>query len=170
VQPATGSGSYADAQLTFAPASHYTYVIFGGGLSVVTLSLLDDIGDAASGEFSLRGVNVATGIGPVDVYRLAPGATLEGSAPVLTGLAYGVSGSFTQFPTGTYDLVVTPAGGKDPIYDPGAQVIAENAKISLLVYTAGSGQLANAALLFNDGTTTFVDNTEARFKFVSVAA
>ena len=63
------------------------------------------------------------------------------------------------------------AGSKDVIYDSGKQTMAANAKVTLLIYATGSGKLANGALLYNDttGTTTFVDNSMARFKFVNAA-
>ncbi len=74
-----------------------------------------------------------------------------------------------RYLTGDYNIVLTPAGSKETIYDSGKQSLSQNSKVSLLIFATGSGKLVNAALLFgNDsGTTNFVDNPIARFKFVS---
>src|SRR5262249_34980587 len=139
--------------------------------SMSTLLLTDTIADAASGKFNLRAVNVATGIGSVDMYLLPVGSTIDQASPTFSSIAYGASVAFSQFATGDYDLVVTRAGVKDVVYDSGKQTMAANAKVALLIYATGSGKLANGALLYTDstGTTTFVDSSQARFKFVNAA-
>ena len=136
-----------------------------------TQLLADAVSDAASGKFNLRAVNVATGIGTVDIYLLPAGSTIDQVAPTFSGVAYGGTAAFTQFATGDYDLVVARAGSKDVIYDTGKQTMAAKAKVTLLVYATGSGKLVNGALLYSDtsGTTTFIDSSLARFKFVNAA-
>jgi hypothetical protein len=171
VQSAASGAVYSDAQMTVVPAAFYTYLLYGGGSSMVTLVLADAVSDAASGKFNLRAVNVATGIGSVDIYLLSVGSTIDQVAPTFSGVTYGGTAAFTQFATGDYDLVVARAGSKDVIYEMGKQTMAANAKVTLLVYATGSGKLANGALLYNDtsGTTTFIDGLLARFKFVNAA-
>jgi len=141
----TASGAvYSDTQVTVTPATFYTYLLYGGGSSMVTLLLADGVADAASGKFNLRAVNVATGIGSVDVYLLPAGSTIAQVAPTFSSVTYGANSGFTQFTTGDYNLVVARAGSKDVIYDSGNQTMAANAKATLLIYATGSGKLANA--------------------------
>jgi len=169
VQSASSGATYVDAKVPVAGAAHYTYFLYGGGSSPIALSLRDDTADAASGKFNLRNVHLATGIGALDVYLLPPGSTIDGSTPAFSGVAYASSSAFTQFANGDYNVVLAPAGSKEVIYDSGKQAFSGNSKMSLLIFATGSGKLVNAALLLDDGsgTTNFVDNPVARFKFVS---
>jgi hypothetical protein len=170
VQSVVSGAVYSDTTLSVSN-SHYTYLLFGGDSSMSTMLLGDNVADAASGKFNLRVANVATGIGAVDMYLLPVGSTIEQVAPTFSNIAYGGSESFTQFTTGDYGFVVARAGSKDVIYESGKQTMSANAKVTLAVYSRGSGKLANGVLLYYDssGTTTFVDNSLARFKFVNAA-
>ena len=169
VHSAASGATYLDATVPVAGAAHYTYFLFGGGSSTISLSLRDDVPDAASGKFYLRDIDVATGIGSLDIYLLAPDSIVDTATPAFSAVAYRSSGAFTQFTAGDYNIVVTPTGSKEVIYDSGKQTFSSNAKVSLAIFATGSGKLVNAVLLLDDGsgTTTFVDNSAARFKFVS---
>jgi hypothetical protein len=171
VQSASSGATYVDAQIPVAGDGHYTYFLYGGGSSTISFSLRDDVGDAASGSFNLRTVDLATGIGAVDVYLLTAGTSVADGTPAFSAIAYATSSAFTQFTSGSYHIVVTAAASKDVIFDLGTQTYAANSKLTLLVYATGSGKLVNAAMFLDDGsgTTTFVDNPVARYKFVDAA-
>ena len=171
VQSAVTGATYSDATISPTFQGYYTYLLFGGGSSMSTLLLSDSVADADSGKFYLRAANVATGIGSIDIYLLSAGTTIDQVAPTFSSLAYGGTATFTQFTAGDYSLVVARAGSKDVIYDSGKQTAAAKAKVTLLVYATGSGKLVNGALLYSDtsGTTTFIDSSLARFKFVNAA-
>jgi hypothetical protein len=172
VQSANSGATYADAQVPVAGAAHYSYFLYGGGSSPTILSLRDDTSDADSGKFNLRSINLATGSGSLDIYLLDIGATADANAATISYLASGTSSAFAQYTTGNYHIVVTPAGSKEVIYDSGEQALSGNSKVTLVVFATGSGKLVNAALMREDGggTTNFVDNSLARFKFVGAAA
>ena len=163
VVSAATSAVYSDITVNPTFQASYTYLLYSSGSSMQTQLLADAVSDAASGKFNLRAVNVATGIGSVDIYLLPVGSTIDQVAPTFSGVTYGGTAAFTQFATGDYDLVVARAGSKDVIYETGKQTMAANAKVTLLVYATGSGKLANGALLYNDtsGTTTFIDSSTA---------
>jgi hypothetical protein len=171
VQSTAAGAVYSDVTVSPTFNGFHTYLLYGGESSMQTQLLTDTVADAASGKFNLRAVNVATGIGTVDVYLLPVGSTIAQAAPTFSSLAYGQNSGFTQFSTGDYNLLVTRTGTKDTIYDSGKQTIATNTKVTLLAYATGSGKLVNGALLYTDstGTTTFVDSSQARFKFVNAA-
>ena len=171
VQSTASGAVYSDTQTSDTFYGFYTHLLYGGGSSMATLALADSVADADSGKFYLRAANVATGIGSVDMYLLPAGTTIDQVAPTFSSVAYGGTATFTQFTAGDYSLVVARAGSKDVIYDSGKQTVAAKAKVTLLVYATGSGKLVNGALLYSDtsGTTTFIDSSLARFKFVNAA-
>jgi len=172
VQSVTSGATYADSMVPVAGVAHYTYFLYGGGSSTTAFSLRDDITDPAAGYFLLRDINLATGSGPLDMYLLAPGVTVDASTPAFSAIAYATSGVFTQVPNGNYNIVVTPAGSKEIIYESGNQAFSGSLKVSVATFATGSGKLVNAALLIDDagGTTIFADNSAARFKFLGATA
>jgi hypothetical protein len=163
-----GGTVYADAQFQVNETGNYTYFLYGGGSSTATLFAIDGAVESAAGYFSLRGINLATGIGALDVYLLAPGAAIDTATPAFGALAAGTKNTFTQFAIGDYNVVLTPAGTKEVVYDSGTKSYAADTKVSLLVIATGSGRLVNGALLVTDsgGTTIFIDNPRSRFRFV----
>jgi hypothetical protein len=171
VQSVSGDTTYVNSTIPVASNGHYSYFLYGGGSSLTAFTLRDDVSDAPAGAFYLRAINLATGIGAVDVYLLPPDTGTEGNAANFTALAYVGTTGFTPFPIGDYSVVVTPTGTNEVIYDSGLHTFAANDKTTLLVFATGSGKLVNGALLQNDasGTTNFIDNPSARFKFLGAA-
>lgn len=169
VASASAGTAYLSTSIQVFGTGYYTYYIFGGGASLNLATAIDGVGDAWSNYFNLRTINLATGFPLVDVYLLAPGTTVDTATPMVGGLTYGGKNSFTQFASGSYTLAVTPAGSKQVLYTSGALSFANNAKLTFVIYSAGSGQLANGALLqsYGAGTATLVDNPIGRFKFVA---
>ena len=172
VQSVSGGTVYVNGMVPVASGGHYSYFLFGTGSTVYGLPMRDDVNDAASGYFNLASAHVATGTAAVDIYVLPPGTALTGKTPIFTGLAYATDTPFTQIAIGTYDIIVTPTGTTDVIYDSGPQAFAANRKATFAIYATGSGTLVNAALMLDDGsgTVNFVDNPAARSKFVAVTA
>ena len=167
VQSAASGATLLDSLVPVAGSAHYSYFVYGGGPAPVALSLRDDVIDPSSGNFMLRAIHVATGIGAVDVYALLPGVTVDAITPAFTAVAYPTGTTFGQLTAGTYNFVVTPTGTKEVIYDSGPQAIAAGGKLTVAIFATGSGKLANGLLMADDssGATLFVDNPAARFKF-----
>jgi hypothetical protein len=167
VTSAASGATYVDSLVPVAGSAHYSYFVYGGGAAPVALSLRDDVTDPSSGNFQFRAIHVATGIGALDVYVLAPGVTVDAITPAFTAVGYTTSTSFGQLAAGSYNFVLTPTGTKEVIYDSGVQTISAGGKVSLAVFATGSGKLVNALLMADDssGATVFVDNPAARFKF-----
>lgn len=165
----TGAVLYDITSLSISSGTRSTIFVYGGGTNVTATLLADDIPAASAGHFSLRLSHSATGAGALDVYLLPPGASIQDAAPASSGLAYAATTGFVEYATGTYTVVLAPAGTKEVIYDSGAQTFAETGRMTLLVFGAGSGKLVNAALLQDDGsgTTTFTDNRYTRLRFVN---
>lgn len=92
-------------------AAHQYTVLIGntaGGLQQFTLE--DRNGPAPAGQTALRFLNEATRTGPVDVYMVPSGRSLVTVDPILTNMTFGTNTGYRSIPSGTYTLVVLPAG------------------------------------------------------------
>jgi hypothetical protein len=103
--------------------------------------------DPGAGNFNLRVINAAAGIGSIDVYLTPPGTDLKLVAPSVAGVGYGSPSGFGTLPTGNLELRVTVAGSKALIYDSPPRDYAERAQFEVVVYSRESGLLVNVALL-----------------------
>jgi hypothetical protein len=165
----TGALLYDVSSLSISSGTRSTIFVYGGGKNVTATLLADDITAASAGHFSLRVSHSATGIGALDLYLLSGGTAILDATPAYSALAYPTTTAFAEYASGNYRVVLTPVGTKEVIYDSGPQVFAETGRVTLLVFGTGSGKLANATLLQDDGsgTTTFIDNRYSRFRFVN---
>lgn len=171
IKVVAGGTTYIDATSVFSGDAHFSYIIYGDDAAASFLILSDDTTNAASGNFKLRTVNTAPGVGSVDVYVIAATADVNSSTAAATGLALGASTAFTEYAAGSFRVVLTPTGSKDIIFDSGAQSFSAGTAMTVVAYTSESGKLTNAVFLPNDsdGTSNFVANTKSRFKFVQGA-
>lgn len=95
---------------TLAVASQYTVLIGNTAGSLQQLTLKDQNQPAPAGQTSLRFLDEATRTGPVDVYMVPSGRSLVTVNPLLTNVAFGANTGYRVIPSGTYTLVVLPAG------------------------------------------------------------
>ena len=170
IKSAATDATFVDTTVTLVKDTHYSFYVYGGGTSSVSVvQLSDETAGAASSKFRLRFSHTATGLGSMDVYLLSAGSTVVSSTPVYSGLAYATSTAFSDYSSGDFNIVLTPSGTKEIIYDSGKQKLAEKSKMTLLIFATGSGKLANVALVLDDGsgTTNFADSTLSRFKFMN---
>ncbi len=95
---------------TFLPATQYTVLISDTATGPQQLTLKDQNQPAPSGQIALRFIGQSTRIGPVDVYLVRRGQTLADARPVVTNITLGVNTGYLNIPTGTYTIVMLPAG------------------------------------------------------------
>ncbi len=151
---ATVAGSVSNLILSTVATlgeANYTYVMSGPITNPLGELFDDTVLDSGSGNFNLRVLNAAAGIGAVDVYLTAPGANLDLVSPSVSNVNYGDRTGFGTLPIGNLQLRVTPAGSKEVIFDSPPQNYGERASFQIVVYSRGSGTLANVALLNIDG-------------------
>jgi len=105
------------------------YTLLAGNISAsMQMTVLKDQSYAApTGQVALRFLDQATRAVPVDIYLVPPGAALSKVSPIDTGLSYSSNTGYINFSSGTYSIVVLPAGvvpssAVSPIYT-GRQVI-----------------------------------------------
>ncbi len=107
----------------------------------------------------LRLMNGSYNAGPVDVYMNAPGTNIvaAGVNPLIAATATGSSGpapgvDAVDIPGGTYQLTITAAGSKTPLFR-GQVTFANNQDLLLLTVPAATGSATPIkALLKQEGT------------------
>ncbi len=98
------------AKNTFVNSSQYTVLIGNVAANLQELVLKDQAQAAPSGQISLRFIDQATQIGALDIYLVPMGQKFTAVTPLITNLTFGNAPSYLNVPTGTYTLVVVPAG------------------------------------------------------------
>jgi len=151
--------------------ANYTYIMFGPITAPIGQLYDDTFLDPGAGNFNLRAINAAAGIGGLDVYLTAPGADLNQVSPTVAGIAYAGLTAFGTVPIGNLQLRVTPAGSKKVIFDSPPVAYAERAAYEIVVYSRGSSTLPNVALLAIDGpgNGTIINNLLSQFKVINAS-
>jgi hypothetical protein len=170
---ANSGASFAIDTTLSVSASNYTYIVYGPVVSATGALVFEgNLATPAAGTFNFRVINVAAGIGAVDVYLTAAGTDLNSTSPNVSGIGVGSTGSFVAVNAGTYELRVTATGTKDVIYDTAVQTFTNQASYQAVVFTKGSSKLVSVALLNLDsnGTGQVNDNFLAAFKVVNASS
>jgi Domain of unknown function (DUF4397) len=152
--------------------NNYTYVVFGPNTAVGALLAADSFSDPGNGFFAIRVINAAAGIGPVDIYVSGPGADINATAPVVSGVAYGVISNFISVTTGaSFEVRVCAAGTKDVIYDSTPRTFAEHSGSTFVVFSKESSKLVNVVMLDQNGagTGSLANNLLAQFKVANAS-
>lgn len=95
---------------TFTTGNQYTILIGNVAASLQQLTLKDQAQPAPSGQIALRFIDQATRIGSLDAYLVPAGKKLTDVTPVTTELTFNVNTGYLNIPSGTYTLVLLPAG------------------------------------------------------------
>jgi hypothetical protein len=91
-------------------ATQHTLLIGNSAANLQQLILTDQSHAAPTGQISLRFIDQATRIGPVDIYLVPAGQKLTAVSPLLTGVVFGTNTGYLNIPDGTYTLVMVPTG------------------------------------------------------------
>ena len=164
-----GSTNAVDTSLSVNSGTDYTFVVYGPVSAAAAQLLSDSFTTPSSGQFVFRVTNAAAGIGSIDAYLTAPGADLSVTSPSVAGVPFGSTNAFATLNTGSYELRLTAANTKDVIFDTGTRSFADKSANQAIVYSKGSGRLANVILLDNNGNTSIANNLLAEFKIVNAS-
>ena len=169
-----GATTLIDSTLPLATGVDYTFFAFGPVEAANSLLLLDvNLPTPNGGMFSFRSIDLASGVGPIDIYITPFGADISATAPVIAGATFGGTTIFVPVPSGDLQVRVTPRGTKEIIYDSGTTVnFGDKTLVEGVVYGKGSGRLVNVAVLNNDsqGTSQVIENRLAEFKVVNASS
>jgi len=94
----------------FAIGKQYTVLAGNVSASLQMTVLKDQSFPAPSGQVALRFLDQATRAGTVDIYLVPPGSALVRASPIDTGLSFSSNTGYINAPSGTYSIVVLPAG------------------------------------------------------------
>jgi hypothetical protein len=100
----------ATAKNTFAIDTQYTVLIGNSAASLQETILRDQSQPAAPGQIGLRFLDQSTRAGGVDIYLVPAGQKITAVAPLITNLTFGLNTGYLNVPTGTYTIVMVPAG------------------------------------------------------------
>ena len=98
------------AKGTFLPASQYTVLIGDTAAGPQPLTLKDQNQPAPRGQIALRLIDQAERVSPVDLYLVPPGQTFADARPIAANIVFGANTGYLNVPTGTYTLIMLPAG------------------------------------------------------------
>ncbi|MGP8260226.1 MAG: DUF4397 domain-containing protein [Acidobacteriaceae bacterium] len=100
----------ATAHGNYAIGSQYTVLTGNISADLQMTVLRDQSFPAPAGQVALRFLDQATRGGTVDIYLVPPGTTLSRVSPIDTGLSFSSNTGYINAPSGTYSIVVLPAG------------------------------------------------------------
>lgn len=115
-----GSEPIIEENVDISKKQNYSLFLVNPVDAIATLVTEDDDSKPERGRVRVRFVHAAPGLGAVDIYVTAPGASIAGIPPTLAGVPYlGVS-AYLDAAEGTYEVRITPAGTKAVAIDTGA--------------------------------------------------
>lgn len=168
---ATGtSTTVIDANLDLVRDS-FTTVVATNFLAKIEPLVLPDEGSPPSGSaLRVRVLHSSPSAPPVDVYVTAPGTDITAEAPTLSNVAFQSFSDFLEIPEGDYQIRLTVAGDKTPVYDSGSTALAAGSIFTVVAVDAASGGTSpvSLVLLTNDPTTPYfqIDDSRARLRAV----
>ena len=120
IEPSGSSTALLTQSISFSSGSDTTVIASNFSSNISAFVLTDDNSAPVSGNFKLRIVNSAPGLGPADVYIVAPATDLNTVSPTLSNLGFNSASGYQSLAAGTYEIVLTPVGQKFPAIDTGS--------------------------------------------------
>jgi len=99
-----------------------------------------------SGNFNLRIINSAPGLGTVDVYVVVPGTDLNSTSPKVEGLAFQGASAYLPMSAGTYEVYFTLAGQKKAYIDSGPLVFSATQVRTIVALNGATSGYTDAVL------------------------
>ena len=138
---ANGGMSFAINQTLSLGSGNYTYIAYGPIVSATGLLVSENsLPTPNSGTFNFRAINVAAGIGPVDLYLTPVGTDINTTSPTIAGVAFGDFRYVHQRQWRHLELRATATGTKSVIYDTVSQVFTSGNSYEAVSFTKGSSR------------------------------
>jgi Domain of unknown function (DUF4397) len=133
IVPTGKSMALAQTSATLLARQQHTIYVTGQGSDLQMTLLTDQNLPAPAGSFAVRFLQAAVSTGAVDIYFVPDGTKIADAKPVLSGLAAGQVTAYTNIPTGTYDLIVVPAGTTKNAYTSAATTFSDGQVRTMLI-------------------------------------
>jgi hypothetical protein len=146
IEPSGTTTSLLQGSVNFASGSDTTMIASNFSSSIASLVLTDDNSAPSSGNFKLRIVNAAPGLGPADVYIIAPGTDLNTVSPTLSNLAFDSAANYQTLTAGSYEVVLTLVGQKFVAINTGSLTFSAGQVRTFVSLNSQSGGFSYAVL------------------------
>ena len=133
IVPTGKSTALVQVSATLLARQQHTIYVTGQGANLQMTLLADQSLPAPAGSFAVRFLQAAVSTGAVDIYFVPDGTKITDAKPVLSGLAAGQVTTYTNIPTGTYDLIVVPAGTTKNAYTSTATTFSDGQVRTMLI-------------------------------------
>jgi hypothetical protein len=141
--------------LTLEAGNSYTAVAYDELADIQALALEDDLDDVPAGQFRVRAIHVAVGVGEVDIWNVTdPGDP----SPIYTDVDFGDVADYIELPAGEYSVGFDVDGDASPdlVFD--LPDLSADEVVNLFAVAEGEDVFLIAQL--RDGTTARIDPTE----------
>ncbi len=146
VTPNGSTTSLINQQITLKSDSNSTLVVANYTSSITSMLLTDDTTAPASGNVKVRFLNVAPGLGNVDIYLVAPGTGPGLVPPTLQNLAFATASDYQAFSSGSYEFYVTTAGNIFAYIDSGSISLSAGQNLTLAAMSNRAGGFTYVSL------------------------
>ncbi|HMH07053.1 MAG TPA: DUF4397 domain-containing protein [Terriglobales bacterium] len=120
IEPSGSSTALLTQSINFSSGTDTTVIASNFSSNISAFVLTDDNSAPASGNFKLRIVNSAPGLGPADVYIVDPNTDLNTVSPTVSNLGFNSASGYQSLAAGGYKVVLTLVGQKFPAIDTGS--------------------------------------------------
>jgi hypothetical protein len=146
IEPSGSSTALLTQSISFSSGTDTTVIASNFSSSIAALVLADDNSAPSSGNFKLRIVNSAPGLGPADVYIVAPATDLNSVSPTLSSLGFDSASGYQSVTAGSYEIILTPAGQKFPAIDTGSLSFSSGQVRTFVALNSQAGGFSYAML------------------------
>lgn len=127
-----------DANPAFVAGQEYSVLAVGTLATIEPLVLTENRRRIAT-QAKVRIIHASPAAGPVDLYVVAPGASIQAAAPAFTAVPFKATTGYVSLTAGAYDVVVTAAGSKTPAIGPAAITVANSGVYTIAARDAVGG-------------------------------
>lgn len=150
VTPAGNPGLVAiNANLPLERGREYSVFAVGRLAAIEPLVLSDDRRRVAT-QAKVRILHAAPTAGAVDLFVLAPGASLATASPAFTNVPFKADTGYVSLAAGSYDVVVTPTGTRTPAIGPARITVSNGGVYTLAARDAVGGGAPLGVVLLDD--------------------
>jgi hypothetical protein len=169
-----GATTVLDTTLGLGAGADYTFIVYGPVEAANSVLEFDSNTTIPNGgTFLLRFIDLAAGVGGIDVYLTPLGADISATAPVIANATYGSTTLYVPATAGDFQVRVTPNSTKEVIYDSGTTInFGEKTLVQAVAFGKGSSKLVTVAMLNIDpaGTGQVIENILAEFKLTNASS
>jgi len=146
IEPSGSTTALLTQSISFGSGTDTTVIASNFSSNISAFVLTDDNSAPASGNFKLRIVNSAPGLGPADVYVVAPLTDLNTVSPNISNLGFDSASGYQSMTAGSFEIVLTPVGQKFPAVDTGSLTFSASQVRTFVGLNSQSGGFSYAML------------------------